>query len=58
MLCPVEKLDETQSQRTVARANIAYLTVVLLNEDPRTTPDDALQPGVTGIEKLKKSSDG
>ncbi|XP_067941344.1 autophagy-related protein 2 homolog A-like isoform X2 [Watersipora subatra] len=54
---PQKKFDETKVQETVAKAAIAYLTFVLLNENPRPTIGDPLQKTETEVEKLQKLSD-
>ena len=58
VLSILEKLDETKSQEMFVNGNLAYIIVVLLNEDPVSTPDDTFSsPGETGLEKLKKLSE-
>lgn len=51
-----ERFDEMKSQKTIIKANVAFIIAVLLNENPQATPADAFEGGETDMEKLKKKS--
>jgi len=58
-IIPTVRLDPDKSEMTVLNFRIAYLAVLLLNENPSSTPLDPLEPNSeSGLDNHRKKANG
>jgi len=50
-------VDDTSSQFTRFRFKVAFLSVVILHEDPTSVPQDSSEPASTSVDRLREMAD-
>ena len=50
-------MDETSSEFTRFKLKVAFLSVVVLHEDPTSVPQDSTESAVTSVDRLREMAD-
>jgi len=50
-------VDETSSEFTRFKLKVAFLSVVVLHEDPTSVPQDSTESAVTSVDRLREMAD-
>jgi len=49
--------DDSSSEFTRFKLKVAFLSVVILHEDPTSVPQDSAQPAATSVSRLRETAD-
>lgn len=50
-------LDDTSSEFTRVKLKVAFLSVVVLHDDPTSVPQDSSEPAATSVDRLREMAD-
>ena len=50
-------VDDTSSEFTRFKFKVAFLSVVILHEDPTSVPQDSSEPAATSVDRLREMAD-
>jgi len=50
-------VDDTSSEFTRFKFKVAFLSVVILHEDPASVPQDSSEPAATSVDRLREMAD-